>query len=155
MVARVELLLGVEMRRCSAGTFHHVGNRILRRYGAAIGLSLDFGILDPEDARTLLSAVVAGVRPADPDRAPLPAAQGAGQPDQPGRQHPQAAAAGGRGARPAPARLRAVMVEEVAVRFAERKPAHEQRDFDDLLIHWLRLLEDPRLSEVAALVRSA
>ncbi|MFY0540819.1 UvrD-helicase domain-containing protein [Nannocystis pusilla] len=59
MVARVESLLGVEMRRCSAGTFHHVGNRILRRYGAAIGLSPDFGILDPEDARTLLSAVVA------------------------------------------------------------------------------------------------
>ncbi|MFY0540818.1 UvrD-helicase domain-containing protein [Nannocystis pusilla] len=49
----------------------------------------------------------------------------------------------------------AVMVEEVAVRFAERKRHMNVCDFDDLLIHWLRLLEDPRLSEVAALVRSA
>ncbi|HRI83171.1 MAG TPA: UvrD-helicase domain-containing protein, partial [Opitutaceae bacterium] len=58
MVSRVESLLGVDMRRCSAGTFHHIGNRVLRRHGHALGLSPDFGILDPEDARTLLASVI-------------------------------------------------------------------------------------------------
>ena len=36
MVGRVEGLLGVDMRRCSAGTFHHIGNRVLRRHGQAM-----------------------------------------------------------------------------------------------------------------------
>ena len=59
MVARVEALLGIDMRQASAGTFHHVGHRILRRYGEALGLGSDFGILDPEDARDLIGGVVA------------------------------------------------------------------------------------------------
>ena len=36
MVSRVENLLGIDMRHSAAGTFHHVGNRILRRYGEAL-----------------------------------------------------------------------------------------------------------------------
>src|SRR5262249_55479020 len=58
MVGRVEGLLSTDMRRCSAGTFHHVGNRILRRHGEALSLGTDFGILDPEDARDLMGSVV-------------------------------------------------------------------------------------------------
>ncbi|WAS96839.1 ATP-dependent helicase [Nannocystis punicea] len=154
MVGRVESLLGVEMRRCSAGTFHHVGNRILRRYGAAIGLSPDFGILDPEDARTLLGAVVAEF----------------GLQTLTARRFPQAKVLANLISLAANTRKplmqvveehglrlldQAVMIDEVALRFAERKRHMNVCDFDDLLIHWLRLLEDPRLTEVAALVRSA
>ena len=61
MVGRVEKLLGVDMRRLWAGTFHHVGNRILRRFGPQVGVASDFGILDPEDCRSLLSDIVAGL----------------------------------------------------------------------------------------------
>ena len=51
MLRRVESLLSVDMRRLMGGTFHSVGNRLLRRFGARLGLTPNFTILDPEDAR--------------------------------------------------------------------------------------------------------
>ena len=43
---RVETLLKTKAKGLWCGTFHHIGNRLLRLYGQAIGLENDFGILD-------------------------------------------------------------------------------------------------------------
>ncbi|MBK7829851.1 ATP-dependent helicase [Nannocystis sp.] len=154
MVARVEALLGIDMRRCSAGTFHHIGNRVLRRHGQAIGLSPDFGILDPEDARTLLGSVIAelGIEALSARRFPTPKvlanlislATGTRQPlEKVVEQH----------------NLKlldqAGMMAQVARRFAERKRQMNVCDFDDLLSEWLRLLEDPTLRHVGDELRAA
>ena len=56
MLRRVETLLAVDTRRLAGGTFHSVGNRLLRRFGARLGLTASFTILDPEDARELMEA---------------------------------------------------------------------------------------------------
>src|SRR5580765_5564786 len=56
MLRRVETLLPVDTRRLMGGTFHSVGNRLLRRFGSGVGLASNFSILDPEDARELLEA---------------------------------------------------------------------------------------------------
>jgi DNA helicase-2/ATP-dependent DNA helicase PcrA len=56
MLRRVEALLTVDTRRLMGGTFHSVGNRLLRKFGARIGIGSNFTILDPEDARELLEA---------------------------------------------------------------------------------------------------
>ncbi len=56
MLRRVETLLAVDTRRLMGGTFHSVGNRILRRFGTRLGLGANFTILDPEDAREMLEA---------------------------------------------------------------------------------------------------
>jgi DNA helicase-2/ATP-dependent DNA helicase PcrA len=56
MLRRVESLLAVDMRRLMGGTFHSVGNRLLRRFGSRLGLPANFTILDPEDAREMLEA---------------------------------------------------------------------------------------------------
>jgi hypothetical protein len=56
MLRRVESLLAVDMRRLMGGTFHSVGNRLLRRFGGRLGLGQNFTILDPEDAREMLEA---------------------------------------------------------------------------------------------------
>jgi DNA helicase-2/ATP-dependent DNA helicase PcrA len=56
MLRRVEALLSVDTRRLMGGTFHSVGNRLLRRFGGRLGLSPNFTILDPEDAREMLEA---------------------------------------------------------------------------------------------------
>ena len=56
MLRRVETLLTVDTRRLLGGTFHSVGNRLLRRFGVRVGLGANFSILDPEDARELLEA---------------------------------------------------------------------------------------------------
>jgi DNA helicase-2/ATP-dependent DNA helicase PcrA len=56
MLRRVESLLSIDVRRLMGGTFHSVGNRLLRRFGTRLGLTPNFTILDPEDARELLEA---------------------------------------------------------------------------------------------------
>jgi DNA helicase II / ATP-dependent DNA helicase PcrA len=62
MLRRVETLLAVDTRRLAGGTFHSVGNRLLRRFGARLGLTSNFTILDPEDARELLEAATSDRR---------------------------------------------------------------------------------------------
>ena len=56
MLRRVEALLTVDTRRLMGGTFHSVGNRLLRRFGTRVGLAPNFTILDPEDAREMLES---------------------------------------------------------------------------------------------------
>ncbi len=62
MLRRVETLLAVDTRRLAGGTFHSVGNRLLRRFGGRLGLTSNFTILDPEDARELLEAATSDRR---------------------------------------------------------------------------------------------
>ncbi len=41
------------------GTFHSIGNRMLRRHGSALGYSSGFTIMDREDQKDLINTVVA------------------------------------------------------------------------------------------------
>src|SRR5437762_8574887 len=60
MLNRVADLLPVDASGLWGGTFHSVGNRILRRHGTALGYSSGFSIMDREDQKDLLNAVVSG-----------------------------------------------------------------------------------------------
>jgi DNA helicase-2/ATP-dependent DNA helicase PcrA len=60
MLSRVGNLLPVDATGLWGGTFHSIGNRILRRYGSALGYSSGFTIMDREDQKDLIDAVVAG-----------------------------------------------------------------------------------------------
>ncbi len=62
MLHRVELLIKGEARRVWGGTFHHIGNMILRRYGDAINLNTNFTILDGEDSRDLIESCIAELK---------------------------------------------------------------------------------------------
>jgi DNA helicase-2/ATP-dependent DNA helicase PcrA len=59
MLHRVELLIKGDAGRVSGGTFHHMGNMILRRYGESIGLNRGFTILDREDSKSLVESCIA------------------------------------------------------------------------------------------------
>jgi len=59
MLDRVANLLSVDASGLLGGTFHSVGNRILRRHGSALGYSSGFTIMDREDQKDLINAVVA------------------------------------------------------------------------------------------------
>src|SRR5438128_3847694 len=48
MVGRLETLIGPEANRVWAGTFHHIGNRLLRRSAALLGYGPNFTIRDSE-----------------------------------------------------------------------------------------------------------
>src|SRR5437868_2223043 len=59
MLDRVSNLLPVDATGIWGGTFHSIGNRMLRRHGSALGYSSVFTIMDREDQKDLIGAVVA------------------------------------------------------------------------------------------------
>src|SRR5438270_9083584 len=59
MMRRVADLLGQELPSLWGGTFHSIGNRILRQHAKLLAYERDFTILDREDARHLISTCVA------------------------------------------------------------------------------------------------
>src|SRR5262252_106658 len=59
MMRRVADLLGQELSALWGGTFHSIGNRILRQHAPLLGYQRDFSILDREDAKHLISTCVA------------------------------------------------------------------------------------------------
>jgi DNA helicase-2/ATP-dependent DNA helicase PcrA len=65
MLGRVANLLPVDASGLWGGTFHSIGNRILRRHGTALGYSSGFTIMDREDQKDLINTVVAsaGIEP--------------------------------------------------------------------------------------------
>ncbi|HKO57678.1 MAG TPA: ATP-dependent helicase [Thermoanaerobaculia bacterium] len=61
MLSRVEQLVTIDTRRIWGGTFHSVGNRLLRRYADAIGYRSSFSILDDEDAKEMMESSVSSL----------------------------------------------------------------------------------------------
>ena len=59
MLDRVSNLLPVDASGIWGGTFHSIGNRMLRRHGSALGYSSGFTIMDREDQKDLIATVVA------------------------------------------------------------------------------------------------
>jgi DNA helicase-2/ATP-dependent DNA helicase PcrA len=56
MMGRVSALLGGELSSLWGGTFHAIGNRVLRRHAALAGFQPGFSILDREDAQALIQS---------------------------------------------------------------------------------------------------
>ena len=65
MLDRVANLLPMDASGLWGGTFHSIGNRMLRRHGSALGYTSGFTILDREDQKDLIDTVVsaAGINP--------------------------------------------------------------------------------------------
>jgi len=60
MLDRVANLLPIDASGIWGGTFHAVGNRMLRRHGSALGYNSGFTIMDREDQKDLINTVIAG-----------------------------------------------------------------------------------------------
>lgn len=66
MLGRIERHLGREPKGIWGGTFHHIGNRMLRKYGELINIKSNFNILDEQDAADLIKSACKEVSlPAD------------------------------------------------------------------------------------------
>jgi DNA helicase-2/ATP-dependent DNA helicase PcrA len=61
MLQRVDMLIRTDVKRIWGGTFHSIGNRILRKCAESVGYQTNFNILDSEDAKDLLEASVEDV----------------------------------------------------------------------------------------------
>ena len=138
MLDRVGRLLGRDAGHIMGGTFHSVGNRLLRRFGDRLGYANTYGILDREDARDLMATALADVVPDTPSRR-LPGAAAlleayslvvnTGRPldEVLASRYPHFLAEGD-------------TIQVVFRRYLERKRAGQIMDYDDLLLNWLLLL---------------
>jgi len=72
MLERISLALGSEAHNIWGGTFHHIGNRLLRMYGERIGIARNFTILDSEDSLTLIKNCVQQSNPPQDKYFPKP-----------------------------------------------------------------------------------
>ncbi|MBK1834314.1 ATP-dependent helicase [Roseibacillus ishigakijimensis] len=59
MLERVKELVPRDLSTLWGGTFHSIGNRILRRHADELGFTRSFSILDRDDQKSLLNTVVA------------------------------------------------------------------------------------------------
>ena len=140
MVARLEALIGPRVARLWAGTFHHIGNRILRRSAQVLGYDPNFTILDGADQLDLIRLAMEDAR-----------MMGSGKlaPKAEAIQHLVSLAFNVR--RPLaelvvdrnPAWAEWVpQIEATRTAYAQRKKAANCMDYDDLLGEWARLLDD-------------
>jgi len=61
MLSRVEQLVTIDTRRIWGGTFHSIGNRLLRLHADAIGYRSNFSIMDEEDAKEMMESAVSSL----------------------------------------------------------------------------------------------
>jgi DNA helicase-2/ATP-dependent DNA helicase PcrA len=139
MLWRVESLLGFKPKHLWGGTFHHIGNLILRKYIKKIGFNNNYSILDEEDARDLITAIIGGTN------------------YKKNKYFPKASVIKNiiSFANNSQKNIKQVFtekfsyleqsilpqIEEIASLYKERKKQHNALDYDDLLLHWLKLLE--------------
>ena len=141
MLERVEDLTGVPRHEFWGGTFHSIGQKVLRRHGELVGLSSSFTILDQSDAEALLSDAIRDVdggflRDKDNPKARVLAdiisyARNTQEPIKPiiEERYPFF-------------HDLAPRVEQFASAYRERKLKQQVTDYDDLLELWLKLLQD-------------
>lgn len=140
MMRRVTELLGQELNTLWGGTFHSIGNRILRQHATLLGYQRDFTIMDREDAKHLITACVAESN-IDVKKTRFPKADVLGD----------IFSLALNMQKPVVDILAehydyftelAPQIEDMEKRYAARKLATNAMDFDDLIVLWLKLLRE-------------
>jgi DNA helicase-2/ATP-dependent DNA helicase PcrA len=140
MMRRVAELLGHELAALWGGTFHSIGNRILRVHAERLGYQRDFTIMDRDDARHLITTCIAE-SDIDVKKTRFPKAE----------MLADIFSMAVNTHKPVGSLLAeqftsftelAPQVEAVQERYAARKRTTNAMDFDDLLALWLKLLQE-------------
>jgi len=140
MLARVETLNGNGFSGLWGGTFHHIGNFILRHHAHRIGYKRNFNILDQEDSTSLVKRLmqaeglaINGLTFPKPSvvQSVISFSRNTNcevvQSAQDTYGYPENVA---------------IIMGRLAKSYEEKKLSANVMDFDDLLLNWLRLLEE-------------
>jgi DNA helicase II / ATP-dependent DNA helicase PcrA len=146
MLTRVQSLVPLETTAIWGGTFHSIGNRLLRKHALEIGFRPGYSIMDREDQEDLLSAVVASEE-VDTTQVRFPTGEVLGDiyslalnTDRPVSQ-----VIAERYRRFLPLTNQ---IEWIQKRYEERKRAANAMDFDDLLVKIVELFKTrPEIAE--------
>ena len=140
MLGRVSALLPLETRAIWGGTFHSIGNRLLRRHAREIGFKPGFSIMDREDQEDLIGSVLAssGI---DTKQIRFPTAEVLGDifSFALNTDRPLAEVIGQKYKRFQPLTNQ---IEFIQKKYEERKYVANALDFDDLLAKSVQLLEE-------------
>src|SRR5690348_6221737 len=140
MMRRVSDLLGQELPSLWGGTFHSVGNRVLRQHANLLGYQRDFTIMDREDARDLIDACL-GESAIDVKATRFPKADVLADifslALNTRKTIPQVLAD-----QYGYFESLAPQIADLEQRYAARRRATNAMDFDDLLALWLKVLKD-------------
>lgn len=140
MLDRVSQLLDGMPKGVRGGTFHHIGNSILRKYAKLVGYTSEFLIMDTEDSKTLMRTVISSLG-IDVKATRFPKADllvsiysyarntQISIEDTLLRKYPHYIQL-------------LPQIELVFKNYQDRKVALNAMDFDDLLVNWLRLLKE-------------
>jgi DNA helicase II / ATP-dependent DNA helicase PcrA len=140
MVRRMESLVGQQAAQVWAGTFHHIGNRLLRRASALLGYESNFTILDSEDQLDLIRLAMDDAKLTGTGKlAPKPSLVHHLISFAANVNRPLGELIGQRGAELVPW---TAGIEAVAAAYTERKRATNCMDYDDLLLQWSRLVRE-------------
>ena len=140
MLSRVEVLLKRDVKGIWGGTFHHVGNLILRKNAKHLGYQSNYTILDRADAKELIDACIAEAK-IDVKARRFP--KGDTLQDifslsiNTGRNITDVIAYNYAQFEPLTDEI-----EGISWLYAERKKKQSLMDFDDLLYYWWKLLEN-------------
>jgi DNA helicase-2/ATP-dependent DNA helicase PcrA len=140
MMRRVADLLGTELSTLWGGTFHSIGNRVLRRHAPTLGYGRDFTIMDREDAKDLLQACLDEMK-IDVKATRFPKAEVLGDIFSLAQNKEKTILEILAEQFPYFSEL-AAQITEVQAKYAARKKATNAMDFDDLLVLWVKLLKD-------------
>jgi len=140
MQNRIEVLLKSNHKGAWWGTFHHIGHRSIRTYAKDLNLHADFGILDEEDSRSLIKTCIRGLKIDSKEyRFPKPSVVHTiisfvrnskyKIKDVVESRYPYFINMSGQ-------------IENIAALYERRKHESNVLDYDDLLIEWIRLLNE-------------
>lgn len=141
MSQRVESVLGPSARGIWGGTFHSIGSRLLRTFADRIGYQSNFSILDQEDSRDLIKAVMKDLK-IDPKARRFPTASVVGDILSYAR-NTQTTIDGVLEMKHPNFQSFLTDIEEIARQYHLRKKQANAMDFDDLLTNLAMLLEGP------------
>src|SRR5262249_42368493 len=140
MLHRVAVLTQVDVKQLWGGTFHHVGNLVLRPNAQRLGLNSNFTILDQGDSKDLLTACISEFQGAKKNKQ-FPSAdilQDVISYSMNTTNEVEAVV----NLRYPSQRDFLQEILSVARRYAERKKEMNAVDFDDLLLAWKYLLQN-------------
>ncbi|MFC1514842.1 ATP-dependent helicase [Candidatus Omnitrophota bacterium] len=143
MINRAEALLKQSLSRLWMGTFHHMGNSILRREAKTLGFSANFTIIDREDAKDLMQDCIEELgflktAKLFPKKDILLKIYSAALNSQQGLDETISE-------RFSHLEEYTLSIKRVITKYAQKKKASNLMDFEDLLVFWLKLLEDDEL----------
>ncbi|MBI3321091.1 MAG: ATP-dependent helicase [Candidatus Omnitrophica bacterium] len=140
MLSRVETLMGGDAGSIWGGTFHAIGNRLLRQHASLVGRQPNYSILDEEDQRDLLRISVTEAKiPVEAKRFPSPSVIGELLSMAFNTQRPLSAVVEERAPHFA---MWIEALQHVGARYEAKKRSANAMDYDDLLRFWLTLLEE-------------